>query len=52
MASKQALDGKWTMWVTSDSETPGNANAIFFNADRTYEFKFPQLPDAKLYLLK
>tara|TARA_R110000803_G_scaffold9418_2_gene29781 strand:+ start:2093 stop:2710 length:618 start_codon:yes stop_codon:yes gene_type:complete len=51
MASKQALDGKYTMWFRSvDAVT--TAAAPNNKSDCTFDCRFQGLPDCKLYILE
>ena len=52
MASKQALDGKYNIWVRSADLVANDPEPLFANSVLTANFKFPELPDAKLYILK
>ena len=52
MASKQALDGKYNLWFESEYSDPADGNILHDRSVVNVDLKFPELPDAKLYILK
>ena len=52
MASKQALDGKYNLWLESEYSPAATSNELWDRSIVNCHFKFPELPDAKLYVLK
>lgn len=51
MASKQALDGKYTMWFRSQ-DAARTAAAPYDKSQCTYNCRFQGLPDCKLFILQ